>query len=318
MTKPLCIHHHPCADGFMSALAVWRYFKGEVDFHPGKYGAAPPLAKVAGRDVIIVDFSYSRDALINMADNARTMLVLDHHVSAQRDLEADNNYICDLRKYSGVIDWRRVQEFRDQDQMEGVPYARVYALFDMDRSGAGIAWDFFLDYRPPLVNHVEDRDLWRFALPGTREIQAALFSYPYDFELWDKFTSDSYDASFLKTMAEGGRAIMRKQMKDTRELIESNLQWFMIDGYLTPTLNIPYAMGSEACNLLLETIQTNMAAYYTDGQKSTSWGLRSVKGLDSSAIAKKFGGGGHAQACGFNIKHGSAPGAQLMRVDAPS
>src|SRR5690606_35880403 len=73
----------------------------------------------------------------------------------------------------------------DAEKMPGV--AIIYALIDQQRSGAGIAWDFFHPGvpRPALVNHVEDRDLWRFALPGTREIQAAVFSRPYTFAAWD-------------------------------------------------------------------------------------------------------------------------------------
>jgi hypothetical protein len=64
--RPLCIYHGNCADGFGAAWVVRRFFgAGNVDFHAGIYQDAPP--DVAGREVIITDFSYKRPVLEQMA-----------------------------------------------------------------------------------------------------------------------------------------------------------------------------------------------------------------------------------------------------------
>lgn len=59
----------------------------------------------------------------------------------------------------------------------------ILAEFDMNRSGSQMAWDYFFpDFaRPAMIDYIADRDLWRFKLPGSREIAAVLFSHPYPF-----------------------------------------------------------------------------------------------------------------------------------------
>ena len=62
--NPLCIYHGNCADGFTSAWIVRAYFlqrRIKVDFHAGIYQDPPP--DVAGRDVLLVDFSYKQAVL---------------------------------------------------------------------------------------------------------------------------------------------------------------------------------------------------------------------------------------------------------------
>jgi oligoribonuclease NrnB/cAMP/cGMP phosphodiesterase (DHH superfamily) len=148
----MCIYHGNCADGFGAAWVV-RKALGEIDFHPGKYQEPPP--DVTGKDVVMVDFSYKRPVLLEMAEKANSILILDHHKTAAEDL-------LDLP-------------------------ANVTAKFDMGRSGAMLTWEHFFpgEAPPPLLLHIEDRDLWRFALQNTRQIQANVFSFPYDFQVWD-------------------------------------------------------------------------------------------------------------------------------------
>lgn len=82
MSKPLCIYHGHCDDGFAAAWAVRNTLGNEaVDFYAGQYQQAPP--DVTGRNVLIVDFSYKRPVLDEMAKTAKTILILDHHKTAQ-------------------------------------------------------------------------------------------------------------------------------------------------------------------------------------------------------------------------------------------
>jgi oligoribonuclease NrnB/cAMP/cGMP phosphodiesterase (DHH superfamily) len=174
----------------------------------------------------------------------------------------------------------------------------------MDKSGAGLTWDYFRPYqkRPRLIDHIEDRDLWRFKLPYTRMISAALFSRPYEFELWDSLMS-SDDMSQL--IVEGG-AIERKHHKDIKELVAVTRRWMVIGGVSMPVANLPYTLTSDAGHLMATAeLLTKIAACYWDTPEGRVFSLRSTDdGPDVSAIAIKYGGGGHAHAAGFRMPLG--------------
>ena len=299
MSKILCIYHGNCADGFGAAWVIRKALGAErVDFHAGVYQNAPPDAR--GRPVVMVDFSFRREALLGLASRSDGVLLLDHHKSAVEDLTADNNYIVDLGAYTGPITWEPFCDNAFQDRCENAPYGRVYTMFDMARSGAGLAWDFFFpgQPRPRLVDHIEDRDLWRFLLPHTREIQAAVFSYPYDFTVWDElFSAD------LELMAKQGEAIERKHHKDIAELVGVTKRRMVIGGFSVPVANLPYTLTSDAGNLM--AAGEPFAACYWDTPDGRVFSLRSREdGADVSAIAKSYGGGGHRNASGFRMPIG--------------
>ena len=285
--KTLCIYHGNCADGFGAAWAVRRGLGHDVEFHAGIYGDPPP--DVTGRRVVLVDFSYKRPVLEAMAVTATSILILDHHKSAAEDLAGFPEPPTDMPGLDG-------------EPMKGwLPDRGVYARFDMGRSGAGLAWDHFCGgERPKLINHLEDRDLWRFNLPGTREIQAAVFSYPYDFDVWDVLMMTAHD-----DLIEQGRAIERKHFKDIREFIDVAGSRMKIAGHDVPVLNAPYFWSSDAGHMMAKG--QPFAACYWDQADGRVFSLRSADdGMDVSEIAKRFGGGGHAHAAGFKVPLGTS------------
>lgn len=280
--KKLCIYHGNCADGFGAAWAV-RAALGDdlVEFHPGFYGKEPP--DVAGRDVLLVDFSYKRPVLEAMAKTAKSILILDHHKTAEEDLRTFQMPSHCLPS-PGLCAWW--------------PDSGIAALFDMTRSGAGLAWDYFHcgHARPALINHIEDRDLWRFNLPHTREIQAAVFSYPYDFAAWDVLMRMDPQVD----LAVEGAPIERKHHKDIAELVGVTKRTMLIGGHAVPAASLPYTLTSDAGNLMAKG--ERFAACYYDTTDARVFSLRSTEdGLDVSEIAKGFGGGGHKHAAGFQV-----------------
>lgn len=276
--KPLCIYHGNCADGFCAAWTVRKALRGEVDFHAGIYQNPPP--DVEGRDVFIVDFSYKRNVIDAMAKSARSITILDHHKTA-----AD-----DLMGLPTAPDWHTIG---------GMPMPGVWAQFDMNRSGAGITWDyFFASPRPEMLNHIEDRDLWRFALRKTREIQASVFSYPYDFKAWDFLMNANPNQLAIE-----GEAIERKHFKDIRELVGVVTREFEIGGHRVPVANLPYTLTSDAGHMLAK--DKPFAGCYWDTPDGRVFSLRSTEeGIDVAEIAKLYGGGGHKHASGFRVPYG--------------
>jgi oligoribonuclease NrnB/cAMP/cGMP phosphodiesterase (DHH superfamily) len=266
--KPLCIYHGNCADGFGAAWVV-RKALGDVEFHASVYQDAPP--DVSGRDVIMVDFSFRRDVMHLVANLAKSVLVIDHHKSAAEDL-AD---------------------------FHGPNYTQH---FDMNHSGAMLTWmHYFPDTPPPkLIEHIEDRDLWHFALRGTREIQANLFSYPYDFEVWDDLM-----AAPVESLIADGRVIERKQHKDVAELVPVCRREMTIGGITMPVASLPYTLSSDAGHLMASQHSSKVAACYWDTPDGRVFSLRSTDdGPDVSEIAMLYGGGGHRHASGFRVPYG--------------
>lgn len=269
--KALCIYHGNCLDGFAAAWAVRHALGEEVEFHKGIHQQIPP--DVSDRDVFLVDFSYKKDVLISMLKTAASITILDHHITAVQDLS----------------------ELMDSGELKG--------LFNMNKSGAMLAWEWFHPEQqaPEIIAFIQDRDLWKFELEGSREINAALSSYPFDFSVWDTLmASGDAEIADLKNI---GAAIERKLQKDIEELLASGIRRMVIAGYDVPVLNAPSAYVSDAGHIM--SINEPFAACYWDHAAGRSFSLRSSEtGVDVAEVAKKFGGGGHAKAAGFTVKIG--------------
>lgn len=303
----ICIYHGNCADGFTAAWAVWKRFP-DAEFYPGVYGEDPP--DVTGKDVVLVDFSYKKSVLDEMCKKARSIIVLDHHKTAEEDLKG-------AKQFSKTWDAHVQNVYQDQCENADINGAILYALFDLDRSGAMIAWEFFHPDKPApqLIKHVQDRDLWRFELENTREIQASVFSYEYTFENWDNLVEACEHLDGNKAMVNAGKALERKHFKDIAELIEVSKRRMVIGGHEVYVVNLPYTMASDACHALCKesmypsgsgelNTEPAFGASYWDGPKGRTFSLRSIGEFDVSEIAMKYGGGGHKNAAGFQMPIG--------------
>lgn len=269
--KPLLVLYHAnCLDGVAAAWAV-RNFNANCELVPVSYSDTPP--DVTGRDVDIVDFSYKRDVLLEMKAKANSLLVLDHHKSAQEELEG--------------LD---------------------FCIFDMERSGCVIAWDYYgWDIPTPrLLSIIQDRDLWRFAYPETKAVTAALFSYELTPDLIEEKSHS------LPELASEGEALIRQSNSSVSRMIKTSLQWWSIAGYRVPVINTNM-YHSEIGSILAQ--DHPFAATYHDTPNGRSFSLRSVGRFDVSEIAKSFGGGGHRNAAGFIIPYDYADNIRRLIED---
>jgi oligoribonuclease NrnB/cAMP/cGMP phosphodiesterase (DHH superfamily) len=163
----------------------------------------------------------------------------------------------------------------------------------MNRSGAGLAWDYFVGgARPKFIDYLEDRDLWRKQLPGGDEFTIALRSYPQDFLIWDKLIDSGPQA----LITEGG-AIQRYYRLRVEELKRSAYH-AELGGAKCRISNAPYFAASEVAGELCEGADFG-ACYFEVEHGRYQYSLRSRGDFDVSTIARKFGGGGHKNAAGF-------------------
>ena len=276
-SRPLVIYHSGCADGFGAAYAVWKLSGDSCDYFPGVYQEDPP--DVTGRQVFLVDFSYKRPVLEKLAETAACVMVLDHHASANADLAP-------------------YQRERGQPPSAGLS-DKIEVVFDQSRSGAVIAWEWFNPDTeiPDLLLYIQDRDLWKFDLPHSREISMALHSYPQDFAVWDTLMDQT------ERLYHEGIAIKRWYDKALQSLLKTARR-LVIGGFTVPAVNANFIFSSDLGNLLSEG--EPFAAVYVDGPKGRTFSLRSSKtGMNVAEIAERYGGGGHVHAAGFQLPYGA-------------
>lgn len=285
--KPLCIYHGGCDDGFAAAWAVRAALGDEVEFYAGVYQKEPPPHD--GRDVIFVDFSYKRPVLDAMAARANSILILDHHKTAAEDL-------ADLPKPPAC--W---QSWIGATHLPKGP--AMVVLFDMERSGAALAWDYFDPRsggkRPDFIEYVQDRDLWRKALPGGDEFTIALRSYPQDFDVWDGLIERG-----ASDLIDEGASIQRYYRLRVEELKRSAYP-ANLGGNSCWISNAPYFAASEVAGELCGNGLDFGACYFEVEKGRFQYSLRSRGDFDVSAIARMFGGGGHKNAAGFTSPNGT-------------
>lgn len=259
----MCIYHKNCTDGFASALAVkvWADKQSkEVDFQPAIYGDSPP--NVRGKDLFIVDFSYPRDVLLEIYENANSIVVLDHHKTAKEALAG--------------LD---------------------FCIFDMTKSGAVLTWEHLFPNQkiPLLLLYIQDRDLWNWELEQSREISASLQAMDMDFDVWEQYLNNDQ----IPELVVKGEAILEYQQKKVKKIAHEYVPLIDICGYKVPCVNTTHLI-SEIGNELSKGYA--FAVMYFETANDRIYSLRSAEnGIDVSEIAKKFGGGGHFHAAGFKV-----------------
>lgn len=267
--KPIVLYHANCLDGFGAAFAAFLKFREGDEWHceffAAAYGEETPSCD--GRHVYLLDFSYKRSELKDLCNRAKSVTIIDHHITAEKDLAG-------LEK--------------EHDNLE--------IVFDMEKSGAVLAWEYFHTlHLPKLFLYIQDRDIWRLEFEETNDFYAALMSRPFDFLWWaDLINSEEKQALLL----EEGKAINRYRNR----MIEAYKKRSVIGeiaGFKVPLVNCP---GVIASDLLGELAEGNpFAAGYQDIGTRRNWSLRSSDaGEDVSKIAEKLGGGGHRNAAGFS------------------
>ena len=292
------IYHDKCMDGFTAAWSIWKRWGDAPEYIARNYGMEPPEA-LSGKHVLIVDFSFPEEVLKAMVESggAASVVVLDHHKTAQAQLEPFARFKDKPKRFTPPVVASMISDLARGD------YLPILALFDMKRSGAGMAWDF-ANYdaelrlsRPMLVDMVEDRDLWRFALgDGGKFLHLALTSGEATFQRWDEADRD------LDAFVDRGQAIAAYRDKLVEEIVERAVV-VVIEGEYGIGVDCPYALASDVGHRLLDDWpDTRFAAAIVRSERTVSYSLRSRDDrADVSAIARKFGGGGHRNAAGFKV-----------------
>jgi oligoribonuclease NrnB/cAMP/cGMP phosphodiesterase (DHH superfamily) len=257
----LVIYHADCTDGFGAAYSAWKLLGNRSEYHACKHGTPPPDVK--GKNVVILDFSFDNATTKKMIEESGSLLVIDHHKSAMVELHDISN-----------------------------------THFDMTKSGAMLSWEFFHPGKEPpkFIKYIQDRDLWSWELEYSKEFSAAFDMVPFEFEEFEKFEDDSvfddackrgsYILAYSKTVVKKVCEKASKRKLDNKDVLVVNSSHWM----------------SEIGARLAPDCDFAMIWYWDHESKETKVSLRAFhETTDVSEIAKKFGGGGHKKAAGFQL-----------------
>jgi oligoribonuclease NrnB/cAMP/cGMP phosphodiesterase (DHH superfamily) len=212
--------------------------------------------------------------LCELAEIAAQVVILDHHLSAR------NQYVSDPSVANRMAEGGHV------------------AHFDLNHSGAVLAWNYFHpdDPVPPLLLYVEDQDLWNWKLPNSEQVNAAISSYERTFAVWSELAERPIDE-----LAREGDPIVRANQIEIQHVLR---------------FAHPVRIGNErieAVNALHQraSIGHELAkrmrfgkpwgiVYRVSGER-VDCSIYSTGDLDVSVVAGTRGGGGHRNASGFSI-----------------
>ncbi len=255
------IYHADCTDGFGAAYSAWKLLGNRASYYPCKHGVKPPNVK--GKNVAILDFSFDNKTTKKMIKDAKDLIVIDHHKSAVVELHDISN-----------------------------------THFDMTKSGAMLSWEFFHPGKEPpkFIQYIQDRDLWKWELPYSKEFSAAFDMVPFDFEEFEKYEDDSVFDDAVKR----GSYILAYSKTVIKKVCDKAASR-KLDGKHVLVVNSSHWM-SEIGSKLSPDCDFALIWYYDHIDKKIKVSLRSFHDkIDVSEVAKKFNGGGHKKAAGFTL-----------------
>lgn len=286
----LVLYHGACTDGFTSALLMYLFFKAtgqEAEFKPVNYNEPIPTG-FEGKNLYILDFSYSTEVMEYFAESAKSITMLDHHETA-----------ADM--YQGYGERRHY--------MGSCP---VEIRIDKDYSGAGLTFKYLselelnscpLDFLhnpriQKLVYGVQDYDLWLFKCGNTRIYNELLQMIPKTLEMWEQVFLHENEEEFEKRF---GKALNYHEVNENlAQNYAKKHEVVKFCGYQIPVVNVPRDFANRVCEILNEDKPFSMS--FVVSAKELYCSLRSRPNtVDVSEVAELFGGGGHKTSAGFRI-----------------
>jgi len=282
MNNKVVLYHADCVDGFTAAWvsrlhrlynikALLEKCQGTIRCIPVRYEEDPPV-DIYNSDIYIVDFSYKREVLLKMRERCQgKVVVLDHHKTAEAELE-------------GLED----------------------CIFDMNKCGTVLAWEYFFPEKPiPLfLEYVQDWDLYRLKLPNSEALREYVSAYDFDFKTWDELADHFEDPSqrAFSHMVHAGSAIQRWISKSVAYHLARQKQIGFTGGTF-PTCVVSDKRLVTKVGLALAEQSGTAGACIIPQKGRVEVSLRSIGDFDVSEVAEQNGGGGHKNAAGFYAQY---------------
>lgn len=293
-TQITVYYHDNCLDGFGSAYVIWRTAErikqgaaSKINFVPAKYGMNLPEDACMNQLVFVLDFSFAPAVMHSLSISASQFVWIDHHKSA-------------------------IEAWMEYEKKLPVPAYSVWAYLgdkENTKSGARLTADF-MGHSPlwKLIDHISDRDTWRFENQSTKAFIECLALEERTFKNWYTLDLDSCGMFYYSRMLAKGEALLKQK----ENLIKEFALNAKIGQYVSArnfdqvfdfaVLTCPKSLVSELGHYILDTmpkVDFFVGICKTSEGELKEYSLRSRRDFNVLAIAESFGGGGHRNAAGF-------------------
>lgn len=269
MERTVILYHGGCPDGFGGAYAAWKKFGDAAEYIPLRHQKPAPEG-LADAHLYFIDFCFPKDQMDELEKIAGSLTVLDHHEGVRTIVESMPEHV-----------------------------------YDVARSGATIAWSYFhLDIPVPLfLKYVQDGDLYKFELDESRPLLAYLYSYPFEFGIWDTLCAEVEDDAKRAEMVRRGEVFKEHSDALIRNLAE-RAKLVRFEGYECYFVSSISALTSDLGNFLARK-QGPMALAVQARPDGIRVSLRGDGSVDVAKIAQKYGGNGHPNSSAFSLPWGA-------------
>lgn len=272
---PIVFYHRADFDGIASAAIVKRKYP-EAELQPYDYGDDIDDGYLEGRDIVLVDCSFEPETMQLVADYATSFVWIDHHKSAIEGVAASG------ATYDG--------------------------LQEIGQAGCELTWRYFMGGEMPRVIYLLGRyDVFDLeADPKVLPFQYGMRSMAETEDptsgIWDGLLQTTKAAvAAVDAICKRGTVCFEYQQVQDEKAVKALSFTVELDGHVGIACN---AAGKGS--LLFESVFDKesmqlMIPFFMD--KTGRWRVSLYSpqdgGVDCSEIAKKYGGGGHRNAAGF-------------------
>jgi len=269
-------YHNPCQDGFASMFVANKFLK---DCHIVPYSHGQNIQDIyTGKTIYFLDMAPSLE-VFHKLNKSNRVIILDHHIS---------NY----KEYKDIME-------KNKD-----------IIIKMENSGVGVVWEYFTDVPMPyFLKLIEDRDLWKFNYPETKEFCEALYfttsstdSFSESMAIFDELYENPEKLQYYLNL---GKLLVKQKNNKIKYLTDKYIQKvYKYEGHNLCMANVENDLVSDLGNSLSSRPECDFAILWRYDHEYEKYNLsfRSTDKVDVSEICKKFGGGGHKNAAGCSIQ----------------
>ena len=280
----ICVYHGIDLDGFCGGAIYAKAMEEHgvpYELIPMNYGWELPWKKFQNAEIVIIDFSMQTfEDWDRLARMARSIVWIDHHKSA-------------------IEDWSLIGTFPSD-------WCGFIAYTNTKKAGCELAWEYFFRKvpMPRAVSLLGRYDVWDHSDPDVLPFQYGMRNLDLrpdigrDLILWDQFLK-CYDSSLVTETIFNGKLILNYQKREDEIGAKAGcftLEW---EG-LTWICANRGGRGSQFFDSVWNSEKFDGMMGFSWNGECWTFGLYSDKdGVDCGSIAKKYGGGGHRGAAGF-------------------